>query len=107
MTRTWRRRLWRGGLAALAGLVAAAAGCSRPLPEEGSEAANLYVARCAGTCHRPYQPASMTAAMWQLQVARMLPVIVRAGLPPVSARERDTLLAYLERNAEGHGAAAR
>gem|GEM_PF-364549 len=97
--------------AAVAGVfvvtVAAASGCSRPLPEEGSAVANLYVERCSTGCHRPHQPGSMTVAMWQLQFERMQPVIARAGRPPLTAGERAEILAYLERNAEGRGQAGR
>jgi len=90
-------------LVAAAVIAGACAGCSRALPEEGSAVASLYVARCSADCHSPHQPASMTVAMWRLQVARMEPVIARAGLPPLSARDREQIIAYLERNADGRG----
>jgi hypothetical protein len=71
---------------------------SRPLPEQGTYAQQLYVERC-GTCHRPYSPASMTAAMWEAQVEAMGAKIVQAGLPPLSSQQHLTILDYLKRNA--------
>src|SRR5215472_11282835 len=56
------------------------AGCQKPqpLPEQGTYAQRLYVERCGG-CHRPYSPASMTAAMWEVQVEAMRAKILQAG----------------------------
>ncbi|MBI5504241.1 MAG: hypothetical protein HY899_05545 [Deltaproteobacteria bacterium] len=90
-------------LGVIAGAVASSVvtGCSRPLPEEGSAVEKLYVARCSTGCHRPHQPGSMTVEMWRVQLARMEPVIARAGLPPLSTSEKAQIFAYLERNAEG------
>jgi hypothetical protein len=77
-------------------------GCARPsvLPDSTSVAAKLYVSRCS-TCHRPYDPRSMTAVMWQIQMPVMETRIARAGLPPLTADERASILDYLTRNA-GH-----
>jgi len=76
------------------------AGCqkSNPLPERGSYAQQLYVDRC-GVCHRPYSPASMTAAMWEAQIEAMRAKIEQAGLPPLSPEQHLTILDYLKRNA--------
>ncbi len=76
------------------------AGCSKPkpLPEQGTYAQRLYVERC-GTCHRPYSPVSMTAAMWEAQVEAMRPKMAQAGEPPLSPEQHRTILAYLKRNA--------
>jgi Dihaem cytochrome c len=71
---------------------------SRPLPEQGTYAQQLYVERC-GTCHRAYSPASMTAAMWEAQVEAMGAKIVQAGQPPLSPQQHLTILDYLKRNA--------
>jgi mono/diheme cytochrome c family protein len=77
------------------------AGCARrPLPEAEGQAAQLYAARCGG-CHTPYDPRSMTAAMWPMQVDAMTPKLAAAGLPALSEAERRTILDYLQRNA-GH-----
>ena len=78
----------------------ACAGCQQhqPLPEQGTYAQRLYVERC-GTCHRPYRPSSMTAAMWEVQVEAMDAKIVQAGQPPLSSEESSTIIAYLKRNA--------
>ena len=74
------------------------AGCARPpLPEAGTAAAQLYTARC-GTCHAPYNPHVLTAAMWQVQVEAMRAKIVAAGQPPLSFTDQDAILAYLRRN---------
>ena len=76
------------------------AGCQRPkqLPEQGTYAQQLYVERC-GACHRPYSPASMTAAMWEVQVEAMDAKIAQAGQPPLSPQQHLTILDYLKRNA--------
>ena len=76
------------------------AGCekSRPLPEQGTYAQQLYVERC-GVCHRPYHPALMTAAMWEVQVDAMRSKIAQAGQPPLSPQQDLTILDYLKRNA--------
>jgi hypothetical protein len=75
-------------------------GCSRPaeLPQKNSPEALLYVNRC-GTCHRAYDPRSMTAAMWQIQVDSMASRIARAGMPALTNRERAAILDYLTKNA--------
>ena len=70
----------------------------KPLPEQGSYVQQLYVGRC-GACHRPYSPASMTAAMWEAQVEVMDAKIVQAGQPPLSPQEHIAILDYLKRNA--------
>jgi Dihaem cytochrome c len=97
VTRRWRRfgAVW--ALATLGGFCA----CNRPaaLPEHGSYAARLYVERCGG-CHAAYNPRSMTAGMWQVQVQAMEPRMAQAGLP-LSDAERRTILRYLTRNAGG------
>jgi len=74
------------------------AGCNRPLPEQDSAAAHLYVSRC-GRCHRAYAPESLTAAMWQVQVQMMETKMQQYGVPPLSDEERETIMSYLTRNA--------
>ncbi len=75
------------------------AGCgSKPLPEQGSSVEQLYVNRCGG-CHRPYQPSTMTAAMWNEQIVAMRLKIAQTGQPPMSNFEEHQILDYLERNA--------
>lgn len=76
----------------------AAAGCSHPLPEAGSAAERLYLERC-GSCHRPYQPRSLTAAMWQAQLVAMRQKIAAAGQPPLTPAQDHEILEYLQRNA--------
>ncbi len=87
---------------ALAALALAAAfalpACSRPLPEEQSEAGVLYSSRCGG-CHLPYHPGLMTAAMWRSMVERMETGPMRRSGLKLVAPERDSIIAYLVRNA--------
>ncbi len=71
--------------------------CSQPLPEEGSPEAELYRAQC-GTCHRAFQPSTMTASMWRYQYDRMEPKHRAAGTI-ITPADRDRILAYLERHA--------
>jgi hypothetical protein len=70
----------------------------RPLPEAGSRAAELYAMRC-GSCHQAYDPRSLTAAMWEIQIAAMRAKIAEAGQPQLSADEEHRILQYLRRNA--------
>jgi len=84
-------------VAALA--VSSAAGCTpKPLPEEGSPSAVLYMEKCGTTCHRPYQPAALKPKMWETMVARMEIEMARRGIPFLPA-ERAEILDYLNRNA--------
>jgi hypothetical protein len=82
-----------------AACVLALAGCGpRKLPQANTYAAQLYAERC-GQCHRLYDPRSMTAAMWQVQVKAMQDRMRTAGITPLSPRQRKLILGYLERNA--------
>jgi hypothetical protein len=75
-----------------------AVGCSRkPLPEEGTASADLYVERCGG-CHAAYHPQFLTARMWEAMVGRMEITMKRRG-QPLSPADRQQILAYLARNA--------
>lgn len=80
-------------------LVAAVAGCSRPLPEENTAAAQLYAKRC-GQCHRAYGPGLLSAAMWEVQVQMMESKMRQYRVPPLTDKERETILSYLTRNSE-------
>jgi hypothetical protein len=90
--------------AAALGISFAVAGCRKPtpLPEQGTYAQQLYVERCGTSCHRPYNPASMTAAMWEMQVEAMRARMAQTGLPPLSSEQHLTILDYLKRNAGQH-----
>ena len=77
---------------------AIASGCSRPLPDAGSAAAELYRGRC-GTCHAAVAPSSMKYKLWEMVLPRMEARMREAGAAPLSAAERDTIRSYLERNA--------
>jgi hypothetical protein len=92
---------WRRCGAALAvAILGGTCGCHRSaLPENGSYAARLYAERCGG-CHAAYNPRSMTAAMWEVQVQAMEPRIAQTGRP-LSAAERRAIVEYLTRNAGG------
>ena len=76
-------------------------GCNHALPEQGSPGAQLYAARCGGSCHRAYDPRSLTAAMWEMQVGAMQAKIAAAGRAPLTPAEQRAILDYLRRNA-GH-----
>jgi formylmethanofuran:tetrahydromethanopterin formyltransferase len=79
-------------------MMLAASGCNRPLPEQNTPAAQLYASRC-GQCHRAYDPGSMSAAMWQVQVEIMADKMRQYRVPPLTNQERGTILDYLTRNA--------
>ena len=68
------------------------------IPDEGSEAAQLYVKRC-GSCHRAYLPSLMTAEMWRTQVGLMQERMKQAGIAPLSPDERRTITEYLSSHA--------
>lgn len=85
------------GLRTCAVILLLLTGCSRPLPEEGSAGATLYVEHCAG-CHVAYQPRLLTAQMWETMMTRMDVTLRRRGLE-LSAADRAEILAYLKRNA--------
>jgi len=72
--------------------------CSTPLPDPQSAGAQIYQVRCSG-CHAPYAPASLTAAMWEMQVERMQTVMVRAAVNPLTEQERFLVLTYLKAHA--------
>ena len=76
-------------------------GCSRPLPEAGSEEAQRYVEYCGG-CHSPYQPRLQTAAMWDVTLARMEATRMRAAGIRLGKQDRSVIRDYLTRNAGGH-----
>lgn len=86
-----------GAIAAGFGLSFAACQ-SRPLPEADSAAASIYVQHCS-QCHRPYDPRSMTPAMWETQVDAMDQKIRAAGMEPLTSDQRRIIMDYLTRNA--------
>ena len=73
------------------------AGCTRPLPEEGSQAAVLYEQRC-GTCHRPYHPTATKFATWEMILPRMEQRMAEARRPPLTPAERQAIREYLRRH---------
>lgn len=88
-------RAWRAGIAVALLLLL---GCSRPLPENDSVQARVYIREC-GMCHPPIHPSVMTSAMWRIQVERMDELRARRGIPALSAGHRNLILEYLDRNA--------
>ena len=86
---------WWVSLGAGAALLAA---CSRPLPDAETPAARAYVAQC-GICHAAYAPGLLTAAMWEIQVARMDEYRRRRGMPPLGTTDRQVILDYLRAHA--------
>jgi mono/diheme cytochrome c family protein len=83
---------------ALLVLVVLAAACATPLPDPQSAGAQVYGVRCSG-CHQLYVPASLTAAMWEMQVERMQGEMLRRGVNPLTAQERHLVLSYLRAHA--------
>jgi hypothetical protein len=73
-------------------------GCQKPLPELGTPVEQLYATRC-GSCHRPFNPTTMTSAMWQMQLVVMQGKMAAAGQPPLAPEQQRALLDYLQRNA--------
>ena len=79
--------------------IVALAGCSRPLPEEGSASAEVYRRHC-GSCHQAINPATMKYATWKMVLPRMEQRTRAAGQPPLGDEERSVIESYLERNSE-------
>ena len=79
-------------------LVLSAAACSPPLPDPESAGAQIYRVRCSG-CHGLYAPASLTAAMWEVQVERMQREMLRRAVNPLTEQERHLILTYLKAHA--------
>lgn len=92
-------------LAALIAALVLASGCEPTLPDPQSAGAQIYQVRCSG-CHRLYEPRSMTAAMWEMQVERMQPELVRRGVNPLTEQERHLVLSYLRAHGSDAPAAA-
>ncbi len=86
------------GRGALLAIVALAAGCNAKLPDPDSAGARIYSERCS-VCHRLYAPTLLKAEMWKYQLTRKQGEMVRRGLPPLTAQEQSTLLAYLQEHA--------
>lgn len=47
-----------------------------------------------------YNPGSLTASMWEVQVQAMEPRMREAGLPTLTHDERRAILDYLQQHAE-------
>ena len=71
------------------------AACDTPLPDAQSAGAQIYQVRCSG-CHRLYEPRSLTAAMWEVQVQRMQQEMVRRGVNPLTEQEHHLVMSYLK-----------
>lgn len=81
-------------------LLAVPVGCSRPLPEAGSAAAELYRERRGTTCHRPVAPSVLKFPAWRMLLPRMEQRMRVAG-NPLTTDKRDAIEAYLERHSGG------
>ncbi len=79
-------------------LVSATACQRRPLPERDTYAGQLYASRCGGQCHVPFDPRSMTPAMWRVQISAMDDKMRAAGIAPLTPEQRATIMDYLTRN---------
>jgi len=92
-------RLRRRAVLVVVALALAVLGaCSTPLPDPQSAGGQIYQVRCSG-CHALYAPASLTAAMWEMQVERMQTVMLRAAVNPLTEQERFLVLSYLKAHA--------
>lgn len=100
MSRTFCPRVTVQRLVFSAVLTIAALGCQPELPEPQSPAAQLYQQRCS-SCHRLYGPQLLTAEMWRVIVSRMEQEFQRRGLPPLSAEDKQMILAYLAKHGNG------
>jgi len=81
-------------------LLAIAAGCGPVLPDPDAPGARVLRERCVG-CHRLSAPASMTLAMWKVQIARMREEFARRGMPWLAPDEERALVDYLAAHAGG------
>jgi hypothetical protein len=73
-------------------------GCRSQLPDPQSAGAQIYQVRCS-PCHRLFEPGLMTRAMWEMQVDRMQPLMVRRGVNPLTEQERYLIMSYLSSHA--------
>ncbi len=81
-----------------AGCMALLSGCAGAhLPDAASSDGQLYAARC-GACHSPAHPKRHKAASWPRMVELMEMRMAERGHPPLTDRERETILGYLSRN---------
>jgi len=81
-------------LAALVCLLLLAA-CETPIPDPQSAGAQVYQVRCSG-CHRVYDPGTMTAAMWEIQLQRMQEEMLRRAVNPLTEQEHHLVMSYLK-----------
>ncbi len=77
--------------------------CGEPLPDAESAGARLYQGRCSG-CHRLYHPRMLTTEMWKIIIARMEIEFKRQGLRPLSRKEIELILDYLDEHSIKQGA---
>jgi hypothetical protein len=91
-----------GVLAALLLTAVSWVACGRELPEPESPGARLYTRYCSGEgCHGPIPPRRGGKRYWDMQYARMLPLMRKEGWKLPSRAETEEILAYLHRHARG------
>ena len=72
--------------------------CRMELPEQGSEGARLYAAKCA-LCHPAFHPNTLSAREWEAIVKRMEEKVVTVAVrEPLSDPERALILDYLKKH---------
>ena len=86
-------------------LVATLAGCSTAgmsggtsLPDMDSSAAQTFVSRCSA-CHAVPHPGRHSYQGWLYLVTVMEQRMAERGMAPLSAEDREVILAYLQANA--------
>jgi len=72
--------------------------CGPDLPEPTSPGAQVLATRCGG-CHTVHAPASMTIAMWDVQLERMRRLFRQRGYPWLAPEEERLLRGYLAKHA--------
>ena len=76
-------------------ITVAVAACTPSLPDPQSAGAEVYAVRC-GSCHTAYAPGTLTAAMWDVQIERMQPIMRHRGVNPLTEQERYLITSYLK-----------
>lgn len=72
--------------------------CATPIPNKGSEGANVFANKC-GLCHAVPHPKRHTYKNWQPMLALMDEAMQKKGMDPLTDVERQAIDEYLRKNA--------